>query len=62
MVHAVTVLWDAIVHAALGWIVIGPFLIYALYRVFKPLLMRAAQCACPSRHAPEGLRMIEQSR
>ena len=43
VVHAVTVLWDAIVHAALGWIVIGPFVIYALYRLFKPLLTRAAQ-------------------
>jgi uncharacterized protein (DUF2062 family) len=43
VLHAVIVLWDAIVHAALGWIVIGPFLIYALYRIFKPLLTRAAQ-------------------
>ena len=43
IVNAVTVLWDAIVHAALGWIVIGPFLIYALYRIFKPVLIRAAR-------------------
>jgi uncharacterized protein (DUF2062 family) len=47
IVHAVTVLWDAIVHAALGWIVIGPFLIYALYRVFRPLLIHAAQIRVP---------------
>ena len=43
VVHAVIVLWDAIVHAALGWIVIGPALIYALYRTLLPLLERAAR-------------------
>jgi uncharacterized protein (DUF2062 family) len=43
VLHSVIVLWDAIVHAALGWSVIGPFLIYALYRIFKPLLSRAAR-------------------
>jgi uncharacterized protein (DUF2062 family) len=48
VVHAVSVLRDAIVHAALGWIVIGPFLIYALYRVFRPLLMRAARIRLPA--------------
>jgi hypothetical protein len=42
VIHAVIVLWDAIVHAALGWIVTGPLLIYALYRVFRPLLVSAA--------------------
>jgi uncharacterized protein (DUF2062 family) len=43
VVHAVTVLWDAIVHAALGWMVIGPVLIFVLYRIFRPMLIRAAQ-------------------
>jgi uncharacterized protein (DUF2062 family) len=42
VVHAVIVLWDAIVHAALGWIVTGPLLIYGLYRLFRPLLVSAA--------------------
>jgi uncharacterized protein (DUF2062 family) len=42
VMHAITVLWDAIVHAALGWILIGPVLIYGLYRAFRPLLVRAA--------------------
>ena len=42
IIHAVIVLWDAIVHAALGWIVIGPLLIYVLYRLFRPLLTHAA--------------------
>jgi uncharacterized protein (DUF2062 family) len=47
VVHAVIVLWDAIVHAALGWIVVGPVLIYALYRIFRPLLAHAAQIRLP---------------
>lgn len=41
--HAVTMLWDAIVHAALGWMIVGPVLIYVLYRVFTPLLVYAAR-------------------
>jgi uncharacterized protein (DUF2062 family) len=42
VMHAIVTLWDAIVHAALGWIVIGPALIYALYRMLRPILARAA--------------------
>ena len=45
--HAVVVLWDAIVHAALGWIVVGPVLIFVLYRVLRPVLQRAAQLRRP---------------
>jgi uncharacterized protein (DUF2062 family) len=48
ILHAVTVLWDAIVHAALGWIVIGPIVIYLLYRAFRPLLVRAARVRLPT--------------
>jgi uncharacterized protein (DUF2062 family) len=47
VLHAVVVLWDAILHAALGWIVIGPVLIVVLYRVFKPALARAASLRRP---------------
>ena len=47
VLHSIVVLWDAIVHAALGWIVIGPFIIYGLYLVFRPLLARAAQLRRP---------------
>ena len=54
IVHAVIVLWDAIVHAALGWIVIGPVLIYALYRAFRPVLVRAAQLRRPPLSAGTG--------
>jgi uncharacterized protein (DUF2062 family) len=40
--RAVIVLWDAIVHAALAWVLVGPLLIYILFRAFAPLLERAA--------------------
>lgn len=40
--QAIVVLWDAIVHAAIGWIVIGPWLIWLLYRLFRPVMQRAA--------------------
>lgn len=48
VMHAIVVLWDAIVHAALGWIVIGPVLIFVLYRAFTPLLVRAAKLRRPA--------------
>jgi len=41
--HAVVVLWDAIVHAVLGWLVLGPIAIYALYRALRPLLTGLTQ-------------------
>lgn len=47
VIHAIVVLRDAIVHAALGWIVIGPVLIFALYRLFRPILVRAAKLRRP---------------
>src|SRR4051812_24276514 len=47
MFHAIMVLWDAIVHAALGWIAIGPVLILVLYRVFKPMMARAVKLRRP---------------
>jgi uncharacterized protein (DUF2062 family) len=43
VMHAIVTLWDAIVHAALAWVVIGPVLIFVLYRIFKPLLAHAAR-------------------
>jgi hypothetical protein len=43
VIHAITVLWDAIVHAAVGWIVIGPVLIFVMYRVFRVLLVRGQE-------------------
>jgi uncharacterized protein (DUF2062 family) len=40
--QAVVVLWSAIVHAAIGWVALGPVLIFLLYRMFAPLLARTA--------------------
>lgn len=39
--QAIRVLWDAIVHAALGWIILGPILMFVLYRAMRPVLERA---------------------
>jgi hypothetical protein len=43
----VVTLWDAIVHAALGWLVVGPIGIYLLYRLLVPMLARAARSLKP---------------
>jgi uncharacterized protein (DUF2062 family) len=51
VLKAVITLWDAIVHAMLGWIVIGPIFIYALYRLAKPPLERAARRLAAARPA-----------
>ena len=48
--QAVVTLWDAIVHAALGWLLIGPIGIYVLYRALTPLLHRAARRMDPGTH------------
>jgi len=37
-VHAVTVLWDAILHAILGWILIGPALLLILFLILARVL------------------------
>jgi uncharacterized protein (DUF2062 family) len=47
--HAIVLLRDAIAHAALGWIIVGPLLIYLLYRIFTPLLVRLARVRAPAR-------------
>ena len=54
VLHAIVVLKDAIVHAALGWIVVGPLLIYALYRSFRPLLVHAARMRMGATSRAEG--------
>ena len=41
--NAVVTLWDAIVHAAIGWALVGPLGIYLLYRLLEPALRRASQ-------------------
>lgn len=43
VIHAVITLWDAIIHASIGWILVGPLGIYALYKVLLPIFASAAQ-------------------
>jgi uncharacterized protein (DUF2062 family) len=43
VLHAIVTLWDAIVHATIGWILIGPLAIYILFRILMPILERTAQ-------------------
>jgi uncharacterized protein (DUF2062 family) len=40
--HAIVVLWSAIWHAALGWLAVGPILIYLVFRLCRPVIGRAA--------------------
>ena len=42
VMHAVSVLGGAIVHATLGWVVLAPLAGYALYRSLRPILARFA--------------------
>ncbi|MGA0085184.1 MAG: DUF2062 domain-containing protein [Steroidobacteraceae bacterium] len=43
ILEAIITLWDAIIHATLGWLILGPLAIYVTYRVLIPLLERASQ-------------------
>jgi uncharacterized protein (DUF2062 family) len=40
--QAVVVLWDAIVHAGIAWMLVAPMAIYLLYRILTPIFARAA--------------------
>ncbi len=40
--HAVVVLWDAIVHAAIAWVLVAPFAVFLLYKIFTPIFGGAA--------------------
>lgn len=40
--HAIVVLWDAILHAGLAWIVVAPFAVYSFYKLLTPVFARAA--------------------
>ena len=43
IIRAVTVLGDAIFHASIAWIVIGPAAIWLLYQGLRPMLRRVAK-------------------
>lgn len=40
--HAIVVLWDAILHAGLAWIVVAPIAVLLLYKLLTPAFSRAA--------------------
>jgi uncharacterized protein (DUF2062 family) len=40
--HAVVVLWDAILHAGLAWMLVAPCAIFLLYKLLTPVFGRAA--------------------
>jgi len=42
VVHAVVLLWSAIVHAVIGWVVIGPIAIAVCYYALRWILQRTA--------------------
>ena len=48
VLQAIVTMWDAIVHASVGWILIGPLAIFVLYRSLIPVLERALQTLKPS--------------
>lgn len=39
---AVRILWTAIVHATLGWLVLAPLIAGALYQILRPVFLRLA--------------------
>lgn len=45
--NAVRILWDAIVHAAFGWLVLAPLALIALYVVFRQLFRHLAPAPRP---------------
>jgi uncharacterized protein (DUF2062 family) len=50
---AVVTLWDAILHAGLAFLLVGPLATYALYRIFRPIFaLAAAQGGRPPAAAP----------
>jgi hypothetical protein len=48
VLQAIVTMWDAIVHASVGWILIGPLAIFVLYRSLIPVLERALKTLKPT--------------
>jgi uncharacterized protein (DUF2062 family) len=42
VLNAVIVLWDAIAHAGLAWLLVAPFVTFMLYRILTPVFERVA--------------------
>jgi uncharacterized protein (DUF2062 family) len=47
IVNAVRVLWEAIVHATLGWLALAPFVALLVYSILRPLFRRVTAAAIP---------------
>jgi uncharacterized protein (DUF2062 family) len=43
VLYAIVTLWDAIIHAALGWILIVPMLIFVSYKILVPIFVRLSK-------------------
>lgn len=41
--HAVVVLWRAILHAGLAWLLVAPFAVYFFYKLLTPVFARTAE-------------------
>jgi uncharacterized protein (DUF2062 family) len=41
--HAVIVLWDAILHAGLAWILVAPMAVFLFYKLLAPVFEHAAE-------------------
>jgi len=50
--NAVRILWDAIVHATLGWLVLAPFTAFILYSIFKPVFRRVTPAQIAGAQCP----------
>jgi len=40
--HAIAVLWNAILHAGLAWLLVAPLGVYSIYKLLTPVFVRAA--------------------
>ena len=41
--HAIAVLWNAILHAGLAWLLVAPLAVYSIYKLLTPVFARAAR-------------------
>ncbi len=49
VLHAIVTLWDAIIHATVGWFLIGPILIFLLFRILVPIFTRLSITLSPGK-------------
>ncbi len=49
VLHVIVTLWDAIIHATVGWFLIGPVLIFLLFRILVPIFTRLSITLSPGK-------------